>query len=101
MDEDWTKGHVASWVVVLDGKTLFENVAIGAEGKVGKENVEEACRAALMHEFVRGLPLGCESILDGGVGVGLSSGQKRRLSIARAKLGNPTVLILGNIFFLI
>ena len=51
----------ASGVVILDRKTLFENVAIGArlmEGEVGRENVEGACRAALMHEFVRDLPLG-------------------------------------------
>ena len=105
LNEEWMKGHVAgvgqqgaSGVVILDGKTLFENVAIGArmvKGDVGKENVEDACRAALMHEFVRDLPLGYETILGGGVGVGLSGGQKQRLSIARAKLRNPTVLILG------
>ena len=110
LDEDWMKEHVAgvgqqgaSGVVILDGKTLFENVAIGArlpEGQVGKENVEEACRAALMYEFIRDLPLGYETILGGGVGVGLSGGQKQRLSIARAKLRDPTVLILGNIPFL-
>ena len=108
LDEEWMKGHVAgvgqqgaSGVVILDGKTLFENVAIGArlmEGEVGRENVEDACRAALMHEFVRDLPLGYETILGGGVGVGLSGGQKQRLSIARAKLRNPTVLILGKIY---
>ena len=105
LDEEWMKEHVASvgqqgasGVVILDGKTLFENVAIGArlvEGEVRKESVEEACRAALMHEFVRDLPLGYETILGGGVGVGLSGGQKQRLSIARAKLRDPTVLILG------
>jgi ATP-binding cassette subfamily B (MDR/TAP) protein 1 len=109
LDEEWMKDHVAgvgqqgaSGVVILDGKTLFENVAIGArleEGKVRKESVVEACRAALMHEFVRDLPLGYETILGGGVGVGLSGGQKQRLSIARAKLRNPTVLILGTIFY--
>ena len=103
LDEDWMKGHIAgvgqqgaSGVVILDGKTLFENVAIGARGQaLGDGEVEEACRAALMHEFVRDLPLGYETILGGGAGVGLSGGQKQRLSIARAKLRNPTVLILG------
>ena len=77
------------------------NVAISArlmEGEVGGENVEDAGRAALMHEFVRDLPLEYETILGGGVGVGLSGGQKQRLSIARAKLRNPTVLILGKIY---
>ena len=107
LDEEWMKGHVAgvgqqgaSGVVILDGKTLFENVAIGArleEGQVRRESVEEACRAALMHEFIRDLPHGYETILGGGVGVGLSGGQKQRLSMARAKLRNPTVLILGKL----
>ena len=105
LDEEWIKGHIAgvgqqgaSGVVILDGKTLFENVGIGArlaEGEVEKRGVEEACRAALMHEFIMDLPLGYETILGGGAGVGLSGGQKQRLSIARAKLRNPTVLILG------
>ena len=110
LDEEWLKEHLAgvgqqgaSGVVILDGKTLFDNVAIGArlvEGDVWKKDVEEACRAALMHEFVRDLPLGYETILGGGVGVGLSGGQKQRLSIARARLRNPTVLILGKAFIL-
>jgi hypothetical protein len=49
---------------------LFENVAI-VEGEVVKENVEEVCRVALMHEFSRDLPFGYETTLGGGVGVGL------------------------------
>ena len=107
LDEEWMKGQVAgvgqqgaAGVVVLDGKSLFENVAMGARGEqvVGMGQVEEACRAALMHEFVRDFPLGYDTILGGGSGVGLSGGQKQRLSIARAKLRNPTVLILGNFF---
>jgi ATP-binding cassette subfamily B (MDR/TAP) protein 1 len=65
------------------------------EGEVQRENVQEACRAALMHGFVRDLPLRYETILGGGVGVGLSGGQKQCLSIDRAKLQDPTVLILG------
>jgi hypothetical protein len=62
-----------------------------------KGDVEEACRAALMREFVRDLPLGYENILGGGAGVGLSGGQKQRLSITRARLRDPTVLILGKL----
>ena len=49
---------LANKEVILDGKSLFENIAIGArsvKGVVRKEDVEEACRAALMHEFVRGI----------------------------------------------
>ena len=58
LDEEWMKGHVAgvgqqgaSEVVSLDGKTLFATGSRLEEGKVRRESVEEACRAALMHEF--------------------------------------------------
>ena len=50
---------------------------------------------------VRDLPLGYDTILGGGVSVGLSGGQKQCLSIARAKLRDPTVLILGKGLFLL
>ena len=104
LDDGWIKAHVAgvcqSGVVILDGKSVFENVAAGVFGRrvhaVAKEEVEDACRAALIHDFVRDLPNGYDSLLGGGAGgVGLSGGQKQRLAIARARLRNPSVLILG------
>jgi ATP-binding cassette subfamily B (MDR/TAP) protein 1 len=69
---------------------------MGVEGAT-KEMVEEACRAALFHEFVRDLSDGYETILggEGAGGVALSGGQKQRLAIARARLRNPSVLVLG------
>ncbi|CAA7263408.1 unnamed protein product [Cyclocybe aegerita] len=107
LDEMWVRKHIAgvgqqgaSGVVVLDGKSVFENVAAGLAGfdglerQASRQEVEDACQAALMHEFVRDLPMGYETILGGGAGVGLSGGQKQRLAIARAELRNPTVLIL-------
>jgi ATP-binding cassette subfamily B (MDR/TAP) protein 1 len=81
----------------LEGKSIREKVALGVQGAT-EQMVEEACRAALFHEFVRDLPEGYDTIL-GGAGTGgmaLSGGQKQRLAIARARLRNPTVLILGN-----
>jgi ATP-binding cassette subfamily B (MDR/TAP) protein 1 len=106
LDEAWMRENVAgvgqqgaSGVVILDGKSVFENVAMGLWGycdrEVTRKEVEEACKVALVHEFVRDLPEGYDTLLGGGVGVGLSGGQKQRLSIARAKLRNPAVLILG------
>ena len=39
------------------------------------KEVEEACRAALIHEFVRDLPQGCDTLIGVRAGVGLSGGQ--------------------------
>ncbi|KAF9472081.1 P-loop containing nucleoside triphosphate hydrolase protein [Pholiota conissans] len=88
----------AAGVVVFEGKTFWENIAAALLGHSQEapttEDVENACRAALMHEFVRDLPRGYDTILGGGAGVGLSGGQKQRLAIARARLRDPPVLIL-------
>jgi len=48
------------------------------------KEVEEACHAAPMHEFVRDLLQGYDTLIGGGAGTGLSGGRLQRLSIARA-----------------
>jgi ATP-binding cassette subfamily B (MDR/TAP) protein 1 len=68
--------------------------------EVQRDEVVEACRMALLHDFVRGLPDGYETRLGNG-GANLSGGQKQRLAIARARLRDPTVLILGTLSSLI
>jgi ABC-type multidrug transport system fused ATPase/permease subunit len=84
--------------VVFDGKSIAENVMLGIQG-VSQEMVEDACRVALLHDFVWELPEGYGTIL-GGTGVALSGGQRQRLAIARAWLRDPPVLVLGTCFFL-
>lgn len=104
LDQDFLKEHIAA---VAQGCVLFdmnvhENIAMGLAGVPGRspsdatrEEVVDACRIALVHEFVRDLPDGYETQL-GSKGANLSGGQKQRLAIARAKMRDPTVLILGS-----
>lgn len=70
LNPSWVRGNICGvgqgmGDVVLEGKSILENVKLGVEGATG-EMVEEACRAALFHEFVRDLLEGYETILGGG-----------------------------------
>lgn len=77
---------------ILFSGTLRENIAIGRPDAEFHE-IEAAARVAHIHEFVTGLPLGYETLV-GERGVTLSSGQRQRLSIARAALREAPILVL-------
>jgi ATP-binding cassette subfamily B protein len=85
--------------VVLQDTFLFstsirENIAYGRLDATLSE-IQEAARAAEIHDFIAGLPKGYETLV-GERGVGLSGGQKQRVAIARALLMDPRVLILDD-----
>lgn len=77
---------------ILFGGSVRENILYGRRGAT-EEEMLEAARMAHVDEFVDELPLGYDTLI-GERGVTLSGGQKQRLSIARAFLRDPEILIL-------
>jgi ATP-binding cassette, subfamily B, bacterial len=72
--------------------TIRANLQYGAPGATDAE-IETAARAANIHDFVMGLPDGYDTVV-GERGYRISGGEKQRISIARALLKDPPILIL-------
>ncbi|RAP73410.1 ABC transporter ATP-binding protein [Paenibacillus montanisoli] len=79
---------------VLFSGTIRENLLFGKEGATDEE-LERAARMAEAHDFIMACPEGYDTRLGQG-GVNLSGGQKQRLSIARALIRKPSILILDD-----
>ena len=77
---------------ILFNDTVRNNILLGKEGAT-QEEIEAAARVANAHEFISQLPRGYDTNI-GDSGNKLSGGQKQRLSIARAVLKNPPIMIL-------
>ena len=72
--------------------TVAENIAYGQETAT-MEDIREAAKAARMDYFIRTLPQGYDTVMDDEL-IGVSVGQKQLLTIARAILADPSILIL-------
>ncbi|MCW2779001.1 MAG: lipid export ATP-binding/permease protein MsbA, partial [Frankiales bacterium] len=76
----------------LFGGTIRENIAYGRPGATD-EQVLAAARATFVDRFVHSLPDGYDTVVDEG-GTGLSTGERQLITLARAFLSDPALLIL-------
>ena len=83
---------IVSQESILFNDSIYNNLLLG-KNDASKNEIINASKAAFAHKFVEELPKGYETNI-GDLGNKLSGGQKQRLSIARAILKNPELLIL-------
>ncbi|WEB45776.1 ABC transporter ATP-binding protein/permease [Streptomyces yunnanensis] len=95
MSREELRGHIGmvlqdTW---LFGGTIAENIAYGAPEGISRDEVVEAARATHVDRFVRTLPDGYDTVIEE-EGANVSVGEKQLITIARAFLAEPAILVL-------
>ncbi|MGV4929767.1 ABC transporter ATP-binding protein [Streptomyces sp. HJ7] len=95
MSREELRGHIGmvlqdTW---LFGGTIAENIAYGAPEGTSRDKVVAAARATHVDRFVRTLPDGYDTVIDE-EGGNVSVGEKQLITIARAFLAEPAILVL-------
>jgi ABC-type multidrug transport system fused ATPase/permease subunit len=96
LNTSWLRSKIGlvSQEPLLFGLSIKDNIAYGDNSRqVEFREIVEAAQKANIHNFVRDLPLGYDTLV-GERGAQLSGGQKQRVAIARALLRNPPILLL-------
>jgi subfamily B ATP-binding cassette protein MsbA len=96
--EEYTLASLRTHLGLVSQDTFLFNVSIAeniayAQDDYEMDDVRRAAEAAFAHEFIAELPQGYDTVVGEG-GVKISGGQKQRLTIARAIMKNPSLLIL-------
>lgn len=79
----------------LFSRTIRENIRYSMGGDVAENEIEEAARAAAVHDVIKTFPGQYDTVV-GEKGVTLSGGQKQRVTLARTLLKDPSILILDD-----